>query len=76
MSHMFCRAISFNQYIGNWDVSRVEKMPMMFYEATSFNRNIRNWNILNVKTIFDMFGEDISFSKYHECIINKNLNYI
>ena len=36
MNSMFSEAISFNQPIGNWDVSNVEDMSSMFANATFF----------------------------------------
>jgi len=37
MNHMFGGAKSFNQPIGNWDVSKVEDISFMFCGADEFN---------------------------------------
>ena len=39
---------SFNQDIGNWDVSNVTDMSNMFFLATSFNQDIGDWDVSNV----------------------------
>ena len=40
MSYMFYLATTFNQPIGDWDVSRVTNMDFMFYD-TAFNKSIQ-----------------------------------
>jgi hypothetical protein len=47
MGYLFQRS-SFNQPIGNWDVSNVQKMQVMFYES-DFNQPIGDWNVASVK---------------------------
>ena len=46
---------SFNQPIGNWDVSNVTWMESMFYSATSFDQPLANWNVGNATNMKSMF---------------------
>ena len=46
---------SFNQYIGNWDVSNVTTMQFMF-RNTTFNQDISNWDVSNVRNMDEMFN--------------------
>jgi surface protein len=45
MSALFYGAETFNQAIGNWDLSKVTTVHSMFYGATSFNQNLGAWNV-------------------------------
>jgi surface protein len=71
---MFFGANSFNEDIGNWDVSNVIDMSHMFYVASLFNQPIGNWDVSNVTQMDQMFyfaqdfNQDISnwdVSKVH-----------
>lgn len=45
MSYMFNNAVSFNQNIGNWNVSNVANMSTMFAFALSFNKDLSKWKV-------------------------------
>lgn len=55
MQSMFENTSSFNQPIGNWDVSNVIRMDSLFHNA-SFNQFIGNWNVSNVTSMVRMFA--------------------
>lgn len=44
MKYLFNVASSFNQDIGNWDVSRDTNMVGMFSYARAFDQGIGSWN--------------------------------
>lgn len=68
LSGMFQGATSFNQNIGNWNVSSVNSgLDYMFKNATSFNNggssDINNWNVSNVTNMRQMFQGATSFNQ-------------
>ena len=52
---------SFNQPIGNWDVSNVTDMQSMFNGATSFNQPIGDWDVSNVTDMQSMFSYAVDY---------------
>jgi surface protein len=63
MSAMFFNASSFNQPIGNWDMSNVRLLNSMFYGANSFNQPIGNWDTSSVTDMGAMFQFNNSFNQ-------------
>jgi surface protein len=61
LSFMFEQS-TFNQDIGNWDVSNVTNMNYMFAINSSFNQPIGNWDVSKVTTMTAMF-ERSSFNQ-------------
>lgn len=62
MRSMFSNAYSFNQNIGNWNVSNVRNMYEMFSGACNFNQNISRWCILPNTNVDHMFLDADSFN--------------
>ena len=62
MTQMFLRS-SFNQPIGDWDVSNVRDMLNMFNQTEYFNQSIGNWDVSNVNRMFRMFSSAIAFNQ-------------
>lgn len=63
MRHLFANDESFNQPIGNWDVSNVTNMHSTFVNAGSFNQPIGNWDVSNVTSMATMFYDASSFNQ-------------
>ena len=57
MYRMFNGANAFNQPIGNWDVSSVQRMESVFRWAFAFNKSITDWNVSSVTNMSNMFWE-------------------
>ena len=53
---------SFNQNIGNWDLSNVINTNSCF-AYSSFNQNIEKWNVSNVTNMASMFQNNASFNQ-------------
>jgi surface protein len=59
MHYMFYGATSFNQAIGNWNVSKVTNMDEMFHYATNFNQDLCPWynKLQSTTTVTGMLSE-------------------
>ena len=60
---VFDGATSFDQGIGDWDVTSVDSMKSMFHGATSFNQYIGDWTMPLVENMRDMFHGATSFNQ-------------
>lgn len=63
MSFMFMCAGTFNQPVGNWNVSNVTDMSGMFLNAQSFNQPVGDWNVSKVKNMKAMFADATAFNQ-------------
>jgi len=63
---------TFNQDIGNWDVSNVTDMHDMFFYAEEFNQDIGNWDVSKVTNMSWMFY----FSGFNQDIGNWNVSNV
>ena len=64
MHSLFEEAESFNQYIGDWDVSKVTEMSSMFSGAKHFNQDLSNWKPKSIKRL-SWFLEDAKSFRYN-----------
>ena len=65
MGYMFKGAESFDQPIGDWDVSSVKVIGDMFYNAISFNQDLSKWD-LNGKKISDVMFDNCPIKKEYK----------
>jgi surface protein len=59
MSNMFTAANTFNEPIGDWDVSNVTNMSNMFHNNQIFNQPIGTWDVSNVTHMSTMFRNSV-----------------
>lgn len=71
---MFAYSESFNQYIGEWNVSNVIDMRAMFYDAKSFNQDLADWNVSNVVQCRDFSNGALSWELSKPNFINCDPN--
>lgn len=58
MLWMFVNATAFNQDIGKWDVSKVNRMGGMFWYARVFNQDLSGWCVSNITSEPDDFAKN------------------
>ncbi|CAJ1940188.1 unnamed protein product [Cylindrotheca closterium] len=63
MRELFRARNTFNEDIGNWDVSFVKDMQWMFFAALSFNQDLSVWDVSSVTTMHRMFANAVSFNQ-------------
>ena len=63
LQHLFENTTIYNQYIGNWDITRITDMSHMFENAVEFNQPIRDWNTANVTSTVSMFKNATNFNQ-------------
>ena len=60
---LFHDAKSFNQDIGNWNISNVTDLRQVFTGAENFNKNINNWYTSSVTKMNALFNGAKKFTK-------------
>ncbi len=70
IQQMFRNATSFNQPIGNWNVSKVTNFTSMFQSALAFNQNLGSWNVTKATAFTSMFQNASAFNNGNSDTIN------
>ena len=60
---MFRHASKFNEDIGDWNVSNVERMGTLFEHTDEFNQDISRWDVSNVSNMEWMFASATAFNQ-------------
>jgi len=68
MTEMFESAVSFNQPLSTWNVTRVTEMNELFYLATSFDQDLRYWCVEHITSAPTRFSDGSSLSEANEPI--------
>jgi len=76
MAEMFYDNETFNQNIGNWDLSNVTNINNMFYYATSFNQDISSWNVSSVTDMSYAFSCPDLYSEFNQDIASWNVSNV
>lgn len=63
LGHLFRNAQEFNEDLGHWNVSNVEKMYGVFFNAHKFNRPLGAWNTGQVTELNQTFMNAYAFNK-------------
>ena len=65
MQDMFYKAVSFNDNLGRWDVSRVVQMQYMFSQAKLFDQDLSRWTLSH--SLSNMRSMFFASSKLSDC---------
>ncbi|MCT4560803.1 MAG: BspA family leucine-rich repeat surface protein [Crocinitomicaceae bacterium] len=63
LQQTFMGALSFNQPVGNWNVSNIVTLYRTFQGAISFNQNLNNWNVQLIVTMYETFYNATAYNQ-------------